>query len=231
MNKIKKSKLAFVLIALVVSMSSSVYAGSLAESSKVTITFDDEGENVVVVDPEDPTKPLVPGETIFNKELSLIRVSNFSFGTNSFTSTEVGSYRAKENAISVQISDLRTVNDGWNIIAELAEFKKVSDNSASLAGATLVLTNGESIQGFPFTGPTDSVSTKPSITLEAGVTGGEDVTSASDTKGLGTWVTQWKKKTTDTTGINSNVVLNIPAGAAENGEHKSTVLWTLANTP
>ena len=169
--KIIRNKIAvtFVLVlALVMGMSTSVFAGTEGET-EASVLFT-----------QDPT---------YNK-LELVTAPGFDFGSRTLPE---GSETISSEAIDgvLKISDTRGKYDGWQVSAKLSNFSTdtVSD---SMPGAYINLLNGKAEKDGA--GATKGPSVVNNITL---VSGAEDVTPIADAEanaGIGAWNIKWEKE-------------------------------------
>ncbi|MFD2829937.1 WxL domain-containing protein [Corticicoccus populi] len=223
--------LALGLIAAPTILTANVYAAD----SNATVEFTAPTDSVDPVDPEDPSQPgdvdeddgNITGET---GPFTLDYVSHIDFGSHEISpSSQV--YNSTTERPYIQVSDRRGTGEGWNVTASASTFNDGSD--PSLPGSVISFADGDAISASTTDGPT----VNGSIDL---ATGGDAVQVASaearesgaalnTAEGLGTWVVRWLSE--DTTDTNEKVSLNVPEASATEGNHTSTITWTLTSGP
>ncbi|MFC6295846.1 WxL domain-containing protein [Lactiplantibacillus daoliensis] len=208
-------------------------------TTNVTTTFTKSTQTVTPVDPDDPDTPTDPGDgnngAAAGGDLSLIYVpASFDFGSSeidvlndkslSLDTTSAATTLWKNNAV-VEVSDVRGTNAGWSVLVKGNTL--TSDSGATIKGASLVLPKGtvsnsgndaqnSNANGAYATGETvDLATTDDSV---AGV----QVLGAKDGNGAGVTVSKL-----DPAGI----TMNIPANTAKAETYKTTLNWTLGDTP
>ncbi|WP_236823156.1 WxL domain-containing protein [Bhargavaea massiliensis] len=197
-------------------------------SSEATIHF----ETLVpeVKDPETPTEPLDPnkdpedGITEDSGLLTLDYVSSLNFGIHTISDTEE-TYESLNNRPFIQVSDRRGTGDGWQITAELEEFKNGVSEEASLIGSSITFANGEAVSPG---GTTKPVAKDPVKVIAGGAA--QPVLIADKGTGQGTWINRWFPKE-PVGSTNNSVTLTVPAGTATEGTHKAEIIWTLTDAP
>ncbi len=220
----------------VVSTTATDVAGNTSTETNVTVTA--ETKNPVnptnptsPVEPVNPTDPENPHEPGAKSSLSIDYVSNFHFGEHEISgSNEV--YSAQLDQVKqtsdgsviqvpnfIQVTDHRRTNTGWKLSVQQNEQFKSGNNE--LTGAVLKLNN-------PILNSTTEEQYKPVATTVTLVPGGgaQDVAFADEGKGLGTWTIAY--------GLNSSsVTLFVPGAAYKEvgAKYKTTLTWTLADTP
>lgn len=194
-------------------------------SSNATIEFTEPTDDVDVLNPTDPKKPLDPqpeegegkGKTGDTGPLSLDYVTNLDFGTHD-VSVAAKTYKSiNENPQPfTQVTDRRSTSTGWTLSVKAATFQSGGTNT--LSGATLTFKGGEAVSNLAdLTAPT--VNTPINVN-----TGGEAATVATANKGAGrgTWITRWNK---------DDVELTVRQATATKGKHTSVLTWTLTAGP
>lgn len=174
-------------------------------------------------DPEDPTTPQDPvtGET---GPLTLDYVSTINFGSREISPT-AETYESETLSPFVQVTDRRGTGAGWDVTAQMTDFiNEASGSEETLPGSTLTFSGGEVISTTVGGDPT------PNNPVELSAGGdAESVVSAGENEGLGSWITRWFPSVEG--GLNDNVILDVPAGAATQGDHTAEITWTLYAGP
>lgn len=203
-----------------------------AADSTATIEFGTPTEAPEILNPDNPDAPLdddQPGvgtETNEYGVLTLDFVSNLQFETQKLNPnvTQYSANLVNKTRPFAQVTDIRGTGNGWVLRAQLGEFTNDVDetNQETLAGTTITLNNGIAVtpKGNNSEEP-DVVSNAPDTLLTAGGAA-VNVTTAATGAGMGTWLTRW---------TNDDITLNVPAAAASQGNHTSTITWTLYDTP
>jgi len=210
-----------------------------AADSEANITFDapEEGaEAPDVLDPSDPTTPYDPdpedptdpqddrtGET---GPLTLDFVSSIDFGEEPI-SADNETYESTTLRPFIQVTDRRGTGEGWDVTAQMSEFSNAEGNT--LPGAELSFTNGEVVSNN-ISQDTSTPTPNSEIALAPGEAAANVVTAEAD-EGLGSWITRWFPTAGTDAELNDNVTLDIPAGAATEGDHTATITWELTSDP
>lgn len=202
-----------------------------ASSEDITNPVDptNPGEVIEPVDPTDPDKEIEPGTA---GPLSLDYASAFYFGENKITSKDEVYYAVAQKLKDgsdrpnyVQVTDNRGTEAGWSLqVKQDGQF--MSESNRELVGAMISFTNGQ--LDTISTSATPSF-TKPSFDLTVAGTGvAENIVSAKDGEGAGTFVYRFG---TDATKANS-VSLSVPGTTTKLAEtYATTLTWTLTDVP
>lgn len=181
----------------------------------------------ILIDPVDPGDVLQPAGS-----LGLAYASNFDFGTvkldgSSIDLTPTNQVTDPNNAsqtidagYGVEVRDVRGKGDGWKVNVSLSEFADTTPNSSNkLKGAELVLAN--SVVKTNQTGvPTNEQPTANDLTLQADGSSNA-LFIAQQNQGMGIWADTWTK---------NDIHLKAPSNQYA-GSYKSTVTWSLQDTP
>lgn len=185
-------------------------------------------------DPENPITPTDPEdhENPTSGPLSIDYVSNLRFGEQKTTGTDMTYYAQLDNIIAsdgteisrpnfVQVTDKRGSNAGWHLtVTQDGQFKSGEDE---LAGAVLKLDHAS------LSTPNDGIepTANQGISLTPGVS--SDVLDAKEDQGTGTWLNRFGA---DEEEGKSSVSLSVPGKTKKvQGEYKTSLTWTLTDTP
>lgn len=232
MNLKKRWAISLVSLLTFFSIGTTAYAAT----SNANITFTPGEGAPDVLDPSDPTIPYEPdpnnpsdpqeSATGNTGPLTLDYVSSVNFGSQPIQAG-TATYESTTLRPFIQVTDRRGTGAGWNVTAELSDFSNGEEES--LPGAVIRFTGGDVVTSSA----TSNASPTPNdeVVLTAGA-GENNVVSAAETTGLGSWITRWfpDEDRTDE-GLNNNVTLEIPAGVATQGNHTATITWTLTAGP
>lgn len=190
----------------------------------------DPGKEIEPVDPTDPDKEIEPGTA---GPLSLDYASALYFGENKISSKdEVYSAVAQklkdgsDRPNYVQVTDNRGIEAGWSLqVKQDGQFMS-SESNRELVGAMISFSNGQ--LDTISTSATPSF-TKPSFDLTVAGTGvAENIVSAKDGEGAGTFVYRFG---TDATKADS-ISLSVPGTTTKLAEtYATTLTWTLTDVP
>jgi hypothetical protein len=192
------------------------------------------------VDPVDPTNPDKPVEPGTNGPLSLDYASVLDFGEQ-LISVKDETYFAKPQLLRdaegkideanpvpnyVQVTDKRGGEKGWSLsVKQNGQFKSVSAGK-ELTGAEITFKHGEAKSIATSKAPSivkDSFSLSPDGNGEA-----QNVVSAAEGEGFGTWVYRFGNEST----MNKSIELSVPGSTAKEADtYKTTLTWTLTDTP
>ncbi|MGX7031221.1 WxL domain-containing protein [Vagococcus zengguangii] len=189
------------------------------------------------VDPVDPTDPEGPTEGT-NGPLSIDYASSFYFGENKITSKDQTYYALpqtyhktdKDGKVTehvgpnyVQVTDNRGTETGWSLqVTQDDQFKTAKDQY--LTGAILTLENGVVVSKSESKFPTGY----ETITLK-GTGEAEDVMTATDGAGAGTYLLTWG---TDADSGAKSVSLFVPGSTTKYAATYHTKLtWSLTDVP
>jgi len=230
-----------------------------AKPSEGTISFEVDDGVKPPVDPDHPEVEVTePEGTDLSGYLTIDVVPELDFGEQKVSNVNK-TYYAKAQKIKfaaggealrpnyVQVTDVRDNNttNGWKLkVKQDAQFKN-ADNGAVLNNAVLTLSNGNLSTISPnkvnVTGGEIVLTLDPSVervVMDSG-TGSkqgtfvarfghtEDVTDPE----TGTAYDGTLFEDEDGTWLNSAVTLFVPGGSAKKGEYKTTLTWTLEDTP
>lgn len=148
--------------------------------------------------------------------LTIDYISNFDFGDHEISVAQQTYDLESPEQPYVQVSDRRGTGAGWNLTVQAGAFQN-EEQESSLPGTTLSFTNGSvdtNLEGITAPETQD-------VTLTTGGAA-QNVTTAGEDAGLGSWVTVWDHE---------NVQLTVPQAAATEGTHTSTLTWTLSDAP
>lgn len=200
--------------------------------------------------PTDPNNPDTPGEgndnTGQNGPFTLDVVPNYNFGTHTVENQEKTYYALyTSNATTnkgkgvlddkrlanpyVQVTDLREENSGWNVTAQITDFKTTAGKV--LTGAVLTMPTGTT----HLAGDKDDATTNPKPTTKSIALNGtsQAFMSAEKSAGIGTWMDyMFENNNTavdDATDKNATS-LYIPQGNSA-GDYSADLTWTLSDAP
>lgn len=200
-------------------------------------TNPDPEKPVVPVDPTNPEKPVEPGT---NGPLSLDFASILDFDEQKI-SNKNQTYFAKPQYLRdaegkideanpvpnyAQLTDKRGGEKGWSLsVKQNGQFKS-SVNQKELTGAQITFLNGAA--------DTISSSSAPSTvkeTFSLGTDGNgvaENIMSAAEGEGFGTWVYRFGDENT----MSESIKLDVPGSTVKEADtYKTTLTWTLTDTP
>lgn len=201
---------------------------TVTDTTEVSVAFlPGIDEPPTVLEPEDPSNPYETpdgdeGTTGETGPLTIDYVSSFDFdGGEASIGKKI--VNANNKTPFVQVTDRRaSPNDGWYVTAQLGEFS--ADGHKTLKGAQLHLKNASVISPINSEPPY----AYPEVILDSG--GAEAyIYFATPDAGEGTWLNRWMKPSESE--LNSNVQLEVPAGASGPGNHSATINWTIQNVP
>ncbi len=227
---------------------------ALAESKSTagegTITYKEDKGKEEVVDPEDPKKPVEPGDGGHNEDEGALRVdfvSHLRFTEDAKITTNAGTFYANPTKVKpltsgegetpvygdpvergnfVQITDKRALKEGksagWKLSAELT--KQFTTGKSELKGATLdyVMPTVNSKSGT--VDPADVVAKGFELSKDGG---GANVLTAAAEKGWGTYTVEYgtAKDATMDKGVKLTVPANTPLEAAK---YTAEITWTIS---
>lgn len=189
------------------------------------------------VDPTDPNKPVDPGTS---GPLSLDYASILDFGEQ-LISVKDQIYFAKpqylfdkDGAVDKDnpvpnyalVTDKRGGEKGWSLsVKQNGQFKSLKNNK-ELTGAEITFKNAEVISNSDSKAP--SV-VKNSFSLTSDGTGvAENVMSANEGEGFGTWIYRFGDDKTKA----ESIELSVPGSTAKESDvYKTSLTWTLTDTP
>lgn len=208
-------------------------------NSKGTINFLENTGKVDPTDPlnPDPENPVQPKDLDEHEEgtagpLSIDYVSNIRFGEQKTSGKDEVYYAALDKLVDskgneverpnfIQVTDKRGSNAGWHLtVTQNEQFK---NGKESLKGAVLKLDNGtmSSADGG------ESPSASQGIALNPGMA--SDVANAKENQGTGTWADRFGK---DEAAGKKSISLSVPGKTKKvKGEYKTTLTWTLTDSP
>lgn len=186
------------------------------------------------VDPDNPIDPDDPGNkgTGNKGPLSLDYVSNIDFGTAKLPKTKT-IFNAKNDTPFVQVTDSR-VSGGWKLTAALTT-PFTSEGKATLKGAIMHWMNGDVVAQKANSSVVPTLDSKDVQLQDASEQQFMSVDPKTPNAGKGTWLERFQKTTTpaaeaEDLGDNSNVTLEVPAGAATTSAlYTGTITWTLSD--
>lgn len=199
-------------------------------TTNATATFTANNDtNISPVDPKDPTQSITPpagsnGATP-GSGLSLIYVpQTWNFGTNTVPvqSKDVPLLTTGTSLLngqtSVQVSDTRGTNSGWNLSVSGSQFvgTTIAGNSVQSTGIQLILPLGTLSTPQKIA---NGVTASPSTTA---LTSATEVLKA--TTGNGGGITVYNLPTSD-------IKLSIPGNSVQAGTYSTVLNWTLSDTP
>lgn len=204
-----------------------------------TISYVTDDSTVNPIDPmdPDPEKPITPTDPDDHERptagpLSIDYVSNLRFGEQKTTGTDMIYHAQLDEIIDsegenikrpnfVQVTDKRGSNAGWHLtVTQDGQFKSGANE---LAGAVLTLDNA--------TLSTPNGGIEPTASQAIALTPGSasDVLDAKEDQGTGTWLNRFGA---DEEEGKSSVTLSVPGKTKKvQGEYKTSLTWTLTDTP
>lgn len=223
-----------------VSVSTEVQIKFIEDSSStnpVNPTNPDPESPIQPVNPLDPDKPIEPGTS---GPLSLDYVSILDFGEQ-LISVKDQVYFAKpqymfkedgtidkDNPLPnyAQVTDKRGGEKGWSLsVKQNGQFKSVKNNK-ELTGAEITFKNAKVLSNSNSKTPS---SVKNSFSLTSDGTGvSENVMSASEGEGFGTWIYSFGDDSTK----NNSIELSVPGSTPKESDVYTTSLtWSLTDIP
>ena len=241
MKKINSLVLATAILAGITLAPAATLAAENYDSNGM-ITFAPNGDPT---DPKDPLDPANPGTPIDPTDpagpkpgtagpLSIDYASSLDFGIQKITSQTMV-YKAgaqnysDENGTAkvgpnyVQITDNRGTEDGWTLqMKQNGQF--ATAQSEELTGAAVTFKNGNVVTASTSTSPTGQA------TITADPSGAyQDVMSAKDGEGAGTYLLDWGTNATDAA---DSIELSVPGATTKYAkQYLTTFTWTLTDTP
>lgn len=237
----KKSILASscALVFIILGTASSAFATSYTDAShstsNATITFEEDKEAGPIVDPTNPTDPILPDGPVnpTGSELMITYTSDLNFGTQSKQNktwnalgeqvTDVNSGNTRNIAPFISVKDTRgTSRKGWSLTVKQDEDFKDTDGKV-LTGAELSYSN------------LVSALTVGAPTVKSGVISiGKDAAefaSADTNTGVGSWSIGLGSYDTEL-GTTNGVTLKVPTTTAKNtGSYSTTLTYELISDP
>lgn len=208
-----------------------------ALDSAASVEFDAPSEPADILDPDNPDDENGATEDQLNEgntsnevgALTLDFVSNLNFGTHELSANPETYYAQNTTTPFAQVTDVRGTGEGWRLVASMSSFEQGEGETAtnSLPGATITLENGSNVTSSTNLAATPET-LSPIVLSSDNVV--QDITTAEDNEGLGTWITRWTDSDAETD-FNQSVSLDVPAAVATEGAHNSTITWTLYNAP
>lgn len=212
----KKTLTAVLTLALIASMSVSVFAAD--STSNASVTFTSGGVNVV--DPSNPGGVEVPetgGYGDLGSQNIVFDETTITGGAQSIPSTPDGTNPDK-GPVGVAVNDASGQADyRWTVTVKMSDFVQTADNSKILAGYTVDLTP---VAGS-VVGPAGTTSGTPTASTVSAMGANETAKTIfaanTATGSAGLWGGNWEP------------ILNITAGSAEAQSYESTITWTVNN--
>ncbi|EOO65452.1 MULTISPECIES: WxL domain-containing protein [Bacillus cereus group] len=205
------------------------------ENEGITGPVDPTNPDEVVEPIEDPENPDDTHEPGTNGPLSIDYVSNFHFGKQSISGHDKVYYAELENVKTekgqekkvpnyVQVTDNRGTNAGWKLTVKQDEQFATADGK-KLDGAEIKLMNSvvNSATDKKYAPTAKPVTLNPDGSAQ-------DVTSAQQGQGMGTWTTAYGQ---DIEQAKNSVSLSVPGTTekVKDAKYKTTLTWTLEDTP
>ncbi|BDZ31923.1 WxL domain-containing protein [Lactiplantibacillus sp. WILCCON 0030] len=215
-----------------------------AGSTEVTTTFTPSTKTVTPVDPDNPNKPIDPGDNNgahAGGGLSLIYApTSFDFGsheidvlndkTYNLDTTSANTKLLQSNAV-LEVSDVRGTNAGWTLTATAGTLTNVTDGTTTpktlgtdtIKGAQISLPGGK-VSNSGVTGTSNGATPTNSITTLNLDSKGSTQQLLGAKNGSGAGVTVDKLDP-------ANITLSIPANTAKAETYSTNITWALSDTP
>lgn len=215
-------------------------------TSQGSVTFEADTSKTDPVDPLDPTTPVKPTDPVdpsgpnpgTTGPVSIDFASSFQFGKNQKISTLDKIYYAQPQTYTrngatssttgpnyIQVTDKSGTKNGWNLSVKQEKQFSTSEND-NLDGATLSFTNANAYSAVDNAYAPTIVNGSTETKLTPGTS--LIIMNAPQNKGMGTWLYRLGNQTT----ANSSVKLSVPGKSVKLAkEYKTSLTWTLANTP
>ena len=222
------------------SLAMTTYAETNSVTTAGDVSFKVDPTPVAPVDPTDPDTPVAPTNTITPTPgpLSIDYASTLKFGEQkisakdqiyyaTFDTVKVAGDKTVTKPNWVQVTDKRGSNAGWKLqIKQNAQFS-TSQNGVSkeLKGAQITIQNEELRTTSDNQAPAPA--SNPNIKLTPGVA--QDVMTAGEEKGMGTWVSSFGNAETG----DKSISLSVP-GVSEkikDAKYTTELTWLLSDTP
>ncbi|WP_137625412.1 WxL domain-containing protein [Lactiplantibacillus pingfangensis] len=206
--------------------------------TNVTTTFTKSTQTVSPVDPSNPDKTTDPGDgnngAAAGGDLSLIYVpASLDFGTSEIDvsndkaldldKTSAATTLWESNAV-IEASDVRGTNAGWSVTVKGDTL--TGTDGATIKGATLTLPEGtvSNSGNQTKTNANGAYATAQNVDLATtdSTVAGVQVLGAKENNGAGVTVSNLNP---------DNIKLNIPANTAKAETYKTTLNWTMNDTP
>ncbi len=154
--------------------------------------------------------------------LNIASVPTLNFGTHTTSSQTV--FQPTATPDNVIVEDFRGTGDGWNLTAQLSQFKlQPSDTTATLNGAKITMDSPTPTTTSGNTSNAPEVDSQ--IELISGGASARVMTAGATVPtytGAGQWEIDWNT---------SNTELEVNAGNIQDGTSKAVITWTLEVTP
>lgn len=216
------------------------YADESEAKSNATITFqkNDESEKPLnPIDPSIPVDPIDPNYPHTEGPLSIDYISNITFGSQKATgndttyytlpdkNTKNSSNQAIELPNYIQVTDNTGKNEGWSL--SVKQGTPFTNGVNTLTGTKLTFSN------ILLKSPNaDSTSYAPTAATQIVIEPDNDnlpVITASENKGMGTWLSLFGKDADET---QKSISLFVPGSSKKvEGVYQTDLVWTLTNTP